>query len=392
MSKKDTRPLVLHVVYRFDTGGLENGVVNLINQMDPSAYRHAVLALTEITDFRQRIEVPDVQFLALNKAPGHAFKLYPRLWRLLRQLKPAVVHTRNIAALELMPVFWLAGVSARVHSEHGREGSDLQGTYRRYQLLRRAYGLFAHRFVALSGELQSYLVERVGLPAAAVRQICNGVDARRFSPVVSREPIPGSPFHAQGLLLVGTVGRMQPVKDQAMLASAFVLALQQRPDLRARLRLLMAGDGPEMPAVRAVLERGQVADLAWLPGERRDIPAWLRGLDVFVLPSLSEGISNTVLEAMACGLPVLATRVGGNPELVQEGYSGLLLPPGDALAMAAALIRMADDEIGRRAMGRGGRQLVEQRFSLDAMVAAYRGLYDELTLNPAARRMALREH
>lgn len=392
MSIQDPRPLILHVLYRMDTGGLENGVVNLINRMDPGAYRHAVLALTEVTDFSRRVQVPDVQFIALNKPPGHAIWLYPQLFRLLRELKPAVIHTRNLAALEVLVPAWAAGVPARVHGEHGREGSDLAGTRRRYQWMRRLYGLFAHRFVALSGELREYLTARVGLAPARVLQICNGVDAQRFSPVPHRQRVADCPFGEPGQLLFGTVGRMQPVKDQALLARAFVLALQQRPDLRPRLRLLMAGDGPQMPAVRAILTEAGVDALCWLPGERRDAPDFMRGLDVFVLPSLSEGISNTVLEAMATGLPVLATRVGGNVELVEEGVSGLLTPASDVAAMAQAMIRLADDEALRRAMGRAGRLRVEQRFSLDAMVAAYRGLYDELTLNPAARRMALREH
>ena len=296
--------------------------------MDPQAYRHAVLALTEVTEFSRRVQVPDVKFIALHKPPGHAIWLYPRLYRLLRQLRPAVIHTRNLAALEVLVPAWAAGVPGRLHGEHGREGSDLAGTRRRYQWMRRLYGLFAQRFVALSGELREYLTERVGIAPRRVVQICNGVDAQRFSPAPLRQPIADSPFNDPQLLLFGTVGRMQPVKDQALLARAFVQVLAERPDLRSRLRLLMAGDGPQLPTVRAILAEAGVGELCWLPGERRDMPQFMRGLDVFVLPSLSEGISNTVLEAMASGLPVLATRVGGNAELVEEGVNGLLTPGG----------------------------------------------------------------
>jgi len=114
-ASRDPRPLIAHVVYRFDVGGLENGVVNLINRMSGHAYRHAVVSLTEITDFRKRIQRDDVQFIALHKPPGHALPLYPRLLRLLRDLQPAIVHTRNLAALEVTVPAWLAGVRARVH-------------------------------------------------------------------------------------------------------------------------------------------------------------------------------------------------------------------------------------------------------------------------------------
>lgn len=123
----DVRPLVMHVVYRFDTGGLENGIVNLINHMPPQAYRHMVVALTEVTDFSRRLRVPDVQCVALHKPPGHGAKVYPAFWRLLRQHRPAVVHTRNLAALEMQAVAWAARVPARIHGEHGRDVDDLDG-------------------------------------------------------------------------------------------------------------------------------------------------------------------------------------------------------------------------------------------------------------------------
>src|SRR5687767_9295880 len=97
---RDSRPLIAHVIYRFDVGGLENGVVNLINCMPANAYRHAVISLTEITGFSQRVVQPGVELIALNKRPGQGLKLYPRLFRLFRQMRPAIVHTRNLAALE----------------------------------------------------------------------------------------------------------------------------------------------------------------------------------------------------------------------------------------------------------------------------------------------------
>lgn len=382
--------MILHVVYRFDTGGLENGVVNLINHMDPRAYRHAVLALTEVTDFRHRIKVPDVQYFALNKAPGHGFWLYPRLYRIFKQLRPAVVHSRNLAALEVVLPAWAARVPVRVHGEHGRDVSDLDGSHRGYQRLRRFYGAWVHRFVALSQDLAGYLRQRVGLPDRCISQIYNGVDARRFNPAPVRASIEGSPFNAPEHFLIGTVGRMQSVKNQTLLAQAFVLALSQRPDLRPRLRLLMAGEGPLRAEAQQILRDAACEELAWLPGERGQIERWMPGLDLFVLPSRAEGISNTILEAMACGLPVIATRVGGNPELVEEGVTGYLVESDDVTAMAGRIVQLADNAALCRSLGRAGRLRVEQSFSLDAMVGAYQSMYDELlgARKPAA--MALK--
>ncbi len=374
------RPLVVHVVYRFDTGGLENGVVNLINHMPAGAYRHAVVALTEVAPaFARRIRRDDVEFVSLHKPPGHGVKLYPRLYQLFRQWRPAVVHTRNLAALECQVPAMLAGVPVRIHGEHGRDVEDLHGTSVRYQWMRRAYRPFVHHYVALSRELATYLENRVGVPQRRITEICNGVDTDRFHPAPGgRVPIEDCPFIDPSLWLVGTVGRMQTVKAQTLLARAFIHALQLQPALRERLRLVMVGDGPLRAEAQALLDAAGVGPLAWLPGERTDVPDVMRGLDGFVLPSLAEGISNTILEAMATGLPVIATQVGGNAELVVPGETGEIVPPADAEALAANLVRLAADPARAVAMGRAGRAVVEQRFSLPGMVAAYRSLYDRL--------------
>jgi sugar transferase (PEP-CTERM/EpsH1 system associated) len=377
---RDPVPLVLHLVYRFDTGGLENGVVNLINHMPAGAYRHAVVALTEVVPgFAQRIRRDDVTFVSLHKPPGHGVKLYPRLLALFRDLKPAVVHTRNLAALECQVPAWWAGVPARVHGEHGRDVEDPDGSSVRHQWMRRAYRPFVHQYVALSRDLAGYLVHKVGVPPRRIAQIYNGVDIARFHPSSGeRAPIPGCPFTDASLFLAGTVGRMQTVKAQPQLARAFVRALELEPALRSRLRLVLVGDGPLRAEAQAVLDSAGLGGLAWLPGERTDVPDVMRGLDAFVLPSLAEGISNTILEAMASGLPVLATRVGGNSELVVAGETGLVVPAGDVNSLAAGLIQFAGNRGDAHAMGRVGRARVEQHFSLPAMVAAYHGLYDRL--------------
>lgn len=380
----------MHVVYRFDTGGLENGVVNLINHMPAGAYRHAVVALTEVAEaFASRVRRSDVAYVSLHKPPGHGAKLYPRLAALMRDMRPAVVHTRNLAALECqVPAAW-TGVPVRVHGEHGRDVEDLDGSSRRHQWMRRIYRPFVHRYVALSQDLAGYLRHQVGVPVARISQIYNGVDIARFAPAPQgRVAVAGSPFTAPELFVLGTVGRMQTVKAQTDLARAFVRALQLQPALRTRLRLVMVGDGPLREQARALLAEAGVADLAWLPGERADVPDVMRSLDCFVLPSLAEGISNTILEAMACGLPVVATAVGGNAELVRDGETGRVVPAGDADAMARALVELADDVPRATALGRAGRARVEREFSLQAMVGAYQALYDRLLAErlPHARR------
>jgi sugar transferase (PEP-CTERM/EpsH1 system associated) len=372
-----TRPLVLHVLYRFATGGLENGVVNLLNHLPEDRLRHAVLAIDTVDPaFTARVRRGDVEFHALHKPPGHAFKLYPRVYRLLRELRPAIVHTRNLAALELQLPAALARVPLRIHGEHGRDVEDLHGENRRLQRLRRVYSPLVHRYVTVSRDLRDYLVHRVGIDAERIEQIYNGVDAERFHPAAADEPaLPGCPFDARQHWIVGTVGRLQAVKNQALLVRAFARALQQAPAMRADARLVVAGDGPLAATLAEQVAEQRLGDFVWLAGERSDTPALMRSLALFVLPSLGEGISNTILEAMASGLPVLATAVGGNVELVQPGVTGELVPSDDEAALADALVARHRDRAATAALGRQARKVAEAHFSLGSMAEAYRQLY-----------------
>lgn len=372
----DRRPLVVHVVYRFDMGGLENGVVNLINHMAADTYRHAIVALTEVTGFRDRILRKDVEFIALNKPPGQGIWQFPKLFKLFRRLRPDIVHSRNLAALEVQVPAWAAGVPIRIHGEHGRDVEDLDGNNVSYQRVRRFYKPFVHHYMALSRDLADYLERKVYVPKGIVTQVYNGVDTDRFRPAPGHPvSITGCPFDPHRHWLVGTVGRMQIVKDQLTLANAFVLALLQAPELRASLRLVMVGEGPLRAQAQSVLELAGVSDLAWLPGERDDVADIMRGLHAFALPSLAEGVSNTILEAMASGLPVIATAVGGNGELVAPG-TGQLVPSADAQAMARCIVALASNPARARSLGQAGRLRVQEHFSMRAMMSTYQLVYD----------------
>ena len=373
----DSRPLVMHVVYSFDVDGLENGIVNLINRMPPERFRHMIVALTRcVPSFCERITRSDVQFLSLEKGAGHGARLYPRLYRLFREHRPAIVHTRNLAALEMVVPAWLAGVPVRVHGEHGWDASDLEGTSRKFQLVRKVYSPFVSAYVALSRRIEHYLTGKVGVRASRVKRICNGVDTARFAPVAKRAEIPGSPFNDPGLVVFGAVGRLQAVKDHANLIRAFGQLVHGSPDAARRARLMIVGGGPLHASLQALVSAEGLDDYVWLAGEQANVPLMNSGMNVFVLPSLAEGISNTLLEAMASGLPVVATHVGGNAELVVEGQTGLLVPSADPAALAGAMAALLAHPQRAAAFGRAGRERVCAQFSLDAMVAAYLSLYE----------------
>lgn len=370
-------PLIVHIIFKLATGGLENGLVNLINIMPRERYRHAIVSLTDVTDFRERIVRDDVPVVALHKKPGHDMGVYWRAWKALRTLRPDVVHTRNFPALEFLAVSACAGLAARVHGEHGREIYDLAGTNRIHNMFRRMINPLVCRYVAVSRDLAEWLVGTVGVPLQKVTHIYNGVDTARFHPCRTRD-LPGAPpgFFSSNPLVIGTVGRMQQVKDQITLVRAFAHLLKTVPEARQVVRLIMVGDGPLLEESQRILNSEQCASCAWLTGARSDVAEILHSFDVFVLPSLAEGISNTILEAMASGLPVIATRVGGNVELIEEGRTGFLVPAADPVGMALALRRYLDDPQLSIRQGAEARRKVESEFGLNVMVARYLAMYD----------------
>ncbi|MDO9468336.1 MAG: TIGR03088 family PEP-CTERM/XrtA system glycosyltransferase [Thiobacillus sp.] len=364
---------IVHIVHRFDTGGMENGMVNLFNTLSPERYRHTVVALTDFSDFRHRITAQRVDFHALHRAPGHGLSWAVRLWKLLRRLKPDLVHTRNLAALEAQFVAAAAGIRDTVHGEHGRDVFDLYGRNWKYNLLRRAARPFVSNYISVSRDLETWLRLVIHVPPRKLHQIYNGVDSVKFHPRTGPRP----DFAHPDSIVFGSVGRMVEVKDYPTLTAAFIQLIRQQPERAERARLAIVGDGPTRDTCLALLQGAGLAHLAWLPGERHDIPDIMQALDVFVLPSRNEGISNTILEALASGLPVIATAVGGNVELVEDGVNGMLVTPGDVAGMAQALLGYLDAPARIAEHGANARQWAEQRFSIPAMAEAYATVYDQ---------------
>lgn len=369
--------LICHIINRLAIGGLENGVVNLINNLSADKYRHAIVCVTESSDFCSRIQRADVSVFEINKRPGKDFPAYGRMRHILKEIRPRIVHTRNLPALDMLAPAWAAGVRRFVHGEHGLDKLELDGKNFRYNALRRASRLLVDRYVTVSNDLKNWLRQCAGIPESRIERIYNGVDTHRFAPKGSVMPLPPG-FVPPGALVVGTVGRFDPVKNQTALVAAVAHIVAHNPELRERLRLVFVGDGELRREMEAMLIDGGVRELAWFAGFRSDMADVYRALDVFVLPSLREGISNTLLEAMASGCPVIATRVGGNPEIVPDRKVGLLVEPAPE-AIAAALLQYLGDPASRRAHGTQGRGHVLSRFSLRSMVSQYDRVYSALT-------------
>jgi len=389
-----SRAHIVHVVHRLDTGGMENGLINLVNRLPAQRFRHSIVSLTGVGAIAARIANRDVEVIKLERRPGPLSRELPRLWRLFRSLKPSAVHSRNVGTLEAQIAATLARVPVRIHGEHGWEVHDVVGSNPSLLRTRRRLRRFVHAQVALSTPTFEFLRDRVGVPPDRLVSICNGVDTERFRP---REPVHeaqrdftalGAPAWPADSLVIGYVGRMAEVKNPLLLVRAFeTLTAQLRasdPSLAARLKLAMIGHGPLAEGLREHLRHAPVRDAVWMAGDRQDIPALMRSFDLYALPSLAEGINNTLLEAMASGLPAVATRVGGNGELLVDGACGTLVESGDLEAFAAAMRAYAADAALRARHGAEARRRAVRQFGLNAMVDAYERLYTTLLVRRGA--------
>lgn len=295
-----------------------------------------------------------------------------RMARLFRSLRPDVVHSRNWTCVDAIIGARLAGVPIVIHSEHGREATDPEGRNPIRRVGRRLLSPMVDQFVTVSRDLGRWLVEDIGISGHKVMSICNGVDTERFSPG-GRQAARAALGIGPESIVIGTVGRLDPVKDHVGLLHAFG---QLAADPRALL--VIVGDGPTRATLAATAAGLGVGGRVRLLGERDDVPAVLTGFDIFVLSSIAEGMSNVILEAMATGLPAVATRVGGNPELVADGTSGFLVEPGSPAALANALRRYLGDPGLLARHGRAARELAQAEFSLERMVGEYGQLYGRL--------------
>jgi sugar transferase (PEP-CTERM/EpsH1 system associated) len=335
--------------------------------------------MTDHGDFGERIERADVPVYAMHRGRASLARTYWNLYRLFREIEPAIVHTRNLSGLDALLPAACAGVGVRIHGEHGRDMHDLDGTNPRYRRLKRLFKPLVTQYTTVSADLAEYLQDGIGVPASRIRHICNGVDTRAFRPAARASAAQGDDW------VVGTVGRLQPVKDQISLVKAFAAALALAPAAMRTAKLLIVGEGPSRPDIEQAIAGASLQDRVSLLGSRNDVAEVLRGFDVFVLPSLAEGISNTILEAMATGLPVIATRTGGNAELVQDAQSGALVNVGDWQAMGRHIAGYACDRSLAVRHGGAARERAEREFSLEAMVEKYAALYDEFA-RPRSRR------
>ena len=359
---------IQHVLLSLDPGGLENGVVNVINRLDEGRFLSSVTCLKHSGPFAARIKRSDVEVHAMGLTGGNDLALPLRLARLFRRTGTDIVHTRNAESFYYgFVAAKLAGVRALVHSEHGR---ILPDTPRRMHVQRWMLR-FTNASFAVSEQLRRDMVQHVGVSPRRMEVIYNGVDVERFEQLKRSEArkLLGA---ADGEIMIGSVGRLVAVKNYELLVRAYGRLAA------TGTRLVFIGEGQERPKLEAAAAACGASARVVLLGHREDVAHLLPGLDIFVLPSLSEGMSNTLLEAMAAGVAVVASDVGGNGEIIVDKETGLLFASGDEAGLHDRLATLLADPGRRAQLAQAGKSRAIGTFSMGAMVRGYESLYERV--------------
>jgi glycosyltransferase involved in cell wall biosynthesis len=358
---------VLYLITELNIGGAERVLARLMAHLDRDRFTPTVACFYgghgPVADEIRTLNIPVID---LGMTAKWRWDALWRLYCLLRRERPTVLHTwmfhANIPGRVLGR---LTGVPAIISSERtmGQEGS-----LRRW--LNCLTASLADQVVCVSQRVADFVVQDVGIPRHKILVIPNGIDLRDFEHLPGKHQARAMLGLSSDRMLVGTVARLNSVKRLDVLLQAMGSLLG--------VYAVIVGDGSERAPLEAISERSGLAGRVHFAGQQDEVQTWLAALDVFVLSSDWEGMPNALLEAMAAGLPVVATAVGGTPEVVVDGVTGLLVPPRDPVALAEAITRLLHDPDLRRQMGQAGRERVKERFTVERMVSRTEALYREL--------------
>jgi glycosyltransferase involved in cell wall biosynthesis len=352
---------VLHIVPTLKAGGMELALSRIVNGLLPEGITHSIVVLKGDPIISNRFD-PSVRIHCLHSYPND-ISILLRLRRLLKKESPTVIHARNLAA---WPEIWLANltiwpVAPLIFSFHGvAEAKPLPW---RWRIMSQILARFTNQVFTVSQGSKRFLTDHVGLTQKQVTVIPNGVDTKRFCPLVKTSD--------RQEFVIGTLGSLTPVKNQALLMRACHRLIEQG----INLRLEIAGEGSEKSALEQLIRDLGVSEKIQLIGGVIDTPSFLQNLDIFALPSDSEAHPNALSEAMACGLPCIASAVGGIPEILDQGQAGLIFEPADEIGLAEGLLRLINDPVLRKSLGTIARNQSCERYSMDIMLKNYRELY-----------------
>ncbi len=371
-ASRPARLRVAHVVLSMDCGGLERVVLDLVRESTAQHEEVSILCLERAGTLAAQAAAAGVAVTCLDKQPGLRPGLVRQIEAVLRKQRPDVVHTHQIGALLYAgPASRRAGIPLVVHTEHGKH----YGGRWKLRLLARIAGRHASRVFCVSEDIAAEVKSMRIVPGPKIRVVPNGIDVIPFG---NRDDAGAEVRDALGIPrdapTIGTVGRLTEIKRQADLIRAFGAVRARCP----RAHLLIVGDGPLRAELHGLAVDLGLENCVHFAGYQNQTAAYLKAMDIFTLTSRSEGMPLVVLEAWAAGVPVVATRVGGIPELVRDGSNGLMIDSGDEVALSEALERLIAMPSLARRLADAGQRLVEESYTLRRMAGDYRRNYLEI--------------
>jgi len=361
---------VVHVVLSLDVGGLERMVLDLVREGTRRGQHVSVACVERPGTLASAVEAMGARVVCVDKRAGLRPSSIGRLAMAFRELRPDVVHTHQLTALAYAGPAALAVGGPVVHTEHGKHFASR----RRTRLLGRLAGRFVARFLCVSSDIAAEVEAYRIVPRRKIGVVANGIDTARFEIHAGRESTRAALGIAADAIVVGTVGRLNEVKRQDRLIRAFARVRETSPTAQ----LLLVGDGILMADLRKLAVDLKIESSVHFAGYQTEPEKFLGAMDLFALTSRSEGMPLAILEAWAAGVPVVASRVGGVPEMMADGQTGLLFDPEDENALVAAMGRLIANRDLRRAMVEAGRALVIEKYDLRVMAANYERHYREL--------------
>ena len=369
---------IMHLLFSLDIGGLETFVLSLLKKMDRSSFNFSVCSMSAGTRLRSEFEQIGIPVFVAEKRQGIDHSLALRLGKFLRRERIHIVHTHNNGP-------WLyGGVAAKltgahlVHTEHSNPFSDR----RKVLFGERCLAKITDTIISDSSKVANFMIHKQKIEPRKIETILNGVDVEMFQRNIDITAKRAEFQIGGNELVIGSVGRLVPVKDYLTLLKTFKIIVSKMKNCR----LVILGDGVLRAELEAYTETEGLSQNVIFLGSRRDVPEIMPIFDVFTLSSLSEGLPIAILEAMATGVPVVATRVGGVPEVVVDGRTGLLVPPRNPEKLAEAIISILFDRGKIQLMGAAGRLRIEEKFNLTNTARSYEQVYHKV--NGTVRNMS----
>ncbi len=360
---------VLHIIHSLDIGGAERLVLNLCKLLKKNGrFTPQVCSLTDGGDLQDEFLNSGIEVFDLNKDEGFSFGLPSKIKAIIEENGIDILHTHNTGP-------WIYGTLTKmiskvklVHTEH----SNVSVNERRRLLLEKWFSYFTDAIICDSHVVANFMITRQKINPEKVSVIWNGIDVDSF------QSHKGVRLKEQaglgGKFIIGSVARLVPVKDHTTLISAFEIVKKKIPNAH----LLLVGDGPLRGELEKIIAQKGFAQDVFITGYLKDVRRFLSLIDVFVLSSLSEGLSLSLIEAMAAEKPIVATAVGGNPEVISHGKTGFLVQPRNPSEIASAILRLATDSSLRHSFGIHGLKTAKEQFDLDMMVQRYQKIYKGL--------------